>query len=145
MGQGPTDCLGLAGKETGPTSTSPGGRRENSGAGSMKSWASCGVEMYPTSTSPGGRRVKSGTGATKSWASYYQGKECFLTTEGFLTLPTLVFPTASMISAVIRRLPLMIYTVGRVWGRKRGGKEEGGRMRGGKRRGKVVGRGGPLT
>ncbi len=79
-GPGPTDCLGLASMETGPTSTYPGGRREKSGAGLTKSWALYGAKMGPTSTSPGGRREKSGAGLTKSWASYYQGKECFLMT-----------------------------------------------------------------
>jgi hypothetical protein len=128
-GPGPTDCSGLAGAETGLTSTSPGGRREKSGTGSTKSWASYGTETGPTSTFPGGRREKSGAGSTKFWASYYQGKECFLKTEGRLTLPTPVSPTASTISAVTRRLPLTIYTVGR------GGKEEGGEGGGGRRGG----------
>ena len=100
LGPGPMDCSGLAGVETDLTSTSPQGRKE-----------------------------KSGAGLTKSWASYYQGKECFLTTEDRPTLLTPISPTASRISAVTRRLPLTIYTVGR------GGKEEGGEGGGGRRGG----------
>ncbi len=103
MGPGPTDYLGLARAETGPTSTSPGSRRKKSGAGLTKSWASYGAEMGPTSTSPGGRREKSGAGSTKSWASYYQGKECFLMAGGFLALLTSVSPTACTISTVCHR------------------------------------------
>ncbi len=102
------DCLELAGTETGLTSTCPGGRRE-----------------------------KSGPGSAKSWASYYQGKECFLTTEGCPTLATPVSPTANMISAVTRRLPRTIHTVGGE-GEGRGGGEEEGEGGGGRRGGGEV-------